>query len=380
MNHGILLLLSLLASVTTTRVEALAAAKAAKSKARSVGGTGFGAAKQVLTHTPDTSQTTQALVSFLKANKARGLGDVEIGFSPNTGVRGLYCTKNFSNGKIMCQIPSDCALALSDPSKNGQDAPTLAHGGANFLEMYWNNAQARKLWAPYLDTLPTQGSAQFDPTPDFFNDDELELLEFPRIIRQAKDRKQEIQTLAAEKGLDQQELQFATWLTASRAFCTSISSAPAADETTQYDERGQVITQVGEKKSLRVMVPFIDMANHSSDQPNARLTLIDPEKDEAWFALEATRPTAAGKEIVIAYGSEIESSVELLLNYGFVPNTNKIDEFMLKKGGKECITNLQGWTTSLEEDMAMLAMAQDNPILQKILRFRVRLKQSYPKE
>lgn len=119
------------------------------------------------------------------------------------------------------------------------------------------------------------------------------------------------------------------------------------------------------------------MANHHSDQPNAKLTLIDPEKDDAWFALEATRPIKAGKEIVIAYGSGVDSSVELLLNYGFVPQSNKIDEFMLKKGGDDAIESLDGWTTSLEEDKTMLSMAEDDERLRKILNFRIRLKESY---
>jgi SET domain-containing protein len=125
------------------------------------------------------------------------------------------------------------------------------------------------------------------------------------------------------------------------------------------------------------MVPLIDMVNHSSDQPNAKLTLIDPEKDDAWFALEALRPIKAGKEIVIAYGSGVDSSSELFLNYGFVPQSNRIDEFMLKKGGDECIANLEGWTTTLEEDEAMLSMVEDDETLKKILSFRVKLKKSY---
>ena len=119
------------------------------------------------------------------------------------------------------------------------------------------------------------------------------------------------------------------------------------------------------------------MANHHSDQPNAKLTLIDPEKDDAWFALEATRPIKAGKEIVIAYGSGVDSSVELLLNYGFVPQSKKMDEFMLKKGGDDAIESLDGWTTSLEEDEAMLSMAEDEERRRKILNFRRRLKESY---
>jgi hypothetical protein len=144
----------------------------------------------------------------------------------------------------------------------------------------------------------------------------------------------------------------------------------------QHDERGQVIDKA-QKRTIRVLVPFIDMANHSSDQPNCKLTLIDPEKDDAWFALEATRPIAAGKELTISCGSGVDSSVELFADYGFVPSSNRIDSIMLKKGGDDAISSLGGWTTTLEEDRTMLEMSKDDPILQKILRFRIRLKESY---
>jgi hypothetical protein len=255
-----LLSISLL-SLSFTCADAFAA-----KKARSSVGVGFGASsKNKLSHTPDTSETTQNLLQFLTAQKSKGLLDVEIGTDASTGIRGLFATKNFRNGQIMCQIPSDCALALSDPNKNGEDAPSLAHGAANFLSMYWKNEQARKLWAPYLDTLPVQGSNQFDPTPDFFADEELDLLEFPRIIRQAKGRKEDIAKLAAEKGMDVQILQFATWLTASRAFAISMSAESnedikalvEADGEEEKDGEKQTIVTKAEAKTVRVMVPFI---------------------------------------------------------------------------------------------------------------------------
>ena len=79
---------------------------------------------------------------------------------------------------------------------------------------------------------------------------------------------------------------------------------------------------------------------------------------------------------MIAYGNGLESSVELFQNYGFVPSSNKIDEMMLKKGGDDTITSLDGWTTTLEEDKTMVEMAKDDPVLSKILNFRIRLKES----
>jgi hypothetical protein len=350
------------------------------SKSTGRGGGGFGAAidaRHTFIHTPDTAETTQNLLNFLKGQNAKGLDSVDIGFHQETGIRGLFVNTSVKKGQIVCQIPSDCALALSDPNKNGDDTPTIAHGGANFLDMYWHHQQHRQIWSPYLETLPRQGSEQFDPTPDFLVDDDLALLEFPRLIQRANERKEQVAAVSVDREISVEELRFATWLVSSRAFQLSLSSPVAEnDEMPHYDERGQVIDKA-QKKTIRVMVPFIDMANHSSDQPNCKLTLIDPEKDDAWFALEATRPIVAGKELVICYGSGVDSSVELLLDYGFVPTSNRIDSIMLEKGGNDAITSLDGWTTTLLEDKAMLEMCKDDPILQKILRFRIRLKESY---
>ena len=349
---------------------------------RSSGGGGFGSEQKTsFIHTADTGEETQRLLKFLTSQNAKGLQSIDIGFNNDTGRRGLFCTSKIKKNQKICRIPSDCALALADPSKNGADAPTPAHRGANLLEMYMKNEEARQLWSPYFDTLPTKDSNMFNPTPDFFIDDDLELLEFPRIINRAKQRKKEIEKVAAERSLSVEELQFATWLTTSRQFKLYIPTPESEKDDIMpgTDEKGQIISKGGEKKALYVLVPFIDIANHSSDQPNCKLTLIDPEKDDAWFALEATRPIAAGKELVIAYGNGLESSVELFQNYGFVPTVNKIDAMMLKKGGDDTIADLNGWTTTLEEDKTIIEMAEDDPILSKIIQFRIRLKESYGK-
>ena len=62
--------------------------------------------------------------------------------------------------------------------------------------------------------------------------------------------------------------------------------------------------------------------------------------------------------------------------FGIKITSNKIDEMMLKKGGDDTIASLDGWTTTLEEDKTMVEMAKDDPVLQKILKFRIRLKES----
>lgn len=37
------------------------------------------------------------------------------------------------------------------------------------------------------------------------------------------------------------------------------------------------------EKAIRVLLPYLDMINHSSDNANAELHLVDPEKDDGKF-------------------------------------------------------------------------------------------------
>ena len=245
-----------------------------------------------------------------------------MGFDTFTSIRGLYATKPFKKNEIICKIPSDVALALTDPSTATGETMSVVDGGVNLLGWYLNNEQARGMWSAYLETLPTR-EMHFDvrslsfvdsfmlilvisvalhrdllvkPTPDFFSDAEIEGLELPMIINKANQRKQQLShisqsqvsfkcssiqatlwfiyltwTFSSTQNIPYDELQFASWLVASRSFAIKISvDDPLVKE-------GVVSTS---EKAIRVLLPYLDMINHSSDNPNAELHLIDPEKDD----------------------------------------------------------------------------------------------------
>lgn len=361
---------------------------AAVKTSRSSGGAGFGASSSIKV-VADESVEISRLRDFLRQNKA-DLDNVQVGQHESHG-RGLFATKAFTKpGKIICKIPSDCALALSDPAEQGKDVPTIAHNGANFLKLYMKDEAKKQQWSSYLDTLPTEvGSSA---TPDFMQLDEIDLFEFPTLVKAAKERKEQIAQVAAESEYSVEEVQFATWLVSSRSFPLAVASddevvedGDAALPTIEVDDRGQILAKAG-RAYIRVLVPWIDMANHDSNAPNAKITIIDPHKDSAWFALEVLRPIKKGQEIRVAYGSGVDSSVELLLNYGFVPEKNRMDKLMLRhirqkasKDPKQEDFPISAWTTSLEEDQKLLDMAteQGEENLCKILSFRIQLKQSY---
>eukprot|EP00587_Corethron_hystrix_P009234 CAMPEP_0113301002 /NCGR_PEP_ID=MMETSP0010_2-20120614/2403_1 /TAXON_ID=216773 ORGANISM="Corethron hystrix, Strain 308" /NCGR_SAMPLE_ID=MMETSP0010_2 /ASSEMBLY_ACC=CAM_ASM_000155 /LENGTH=370 /DNA_ID=CAMNT_0000154533 /DNA_START=87 /DNA_END=1199 /DNA_ORIENTATION=- /assembly_acc=CAM_ASM_000155 len=353
------------------------AAPFAVKPSRSGGSMGFSKSQPMPTYTPDKSESSAKLIDFLLSKNAAGIGaggGTEIGHSMDTAspVRGLFASKSFKKGDILCRIPSDCALALADPSAATSEVGSPTDGGLNFLEYYANNPQASVTWAPYLETLPRLDS-NFDPTPDFFAEDEIRELEFPRLIKVVESRKKEVEELAQKSGLSSDELRFATCLVTSRAF-----QIPVDDGTAANLDDGVRSTVSKPKKNIYVMVPYLDLANHSSDQSNVDMHIVDPEKDEAWFTLRATRPIKKGKEIKLAYGKGVLSSVELLSEYGFVPETNRIDSYMLKKGEEDCIKSLDEWKTTLEEDMALLAEGDSlTANMRKVLEFRCALKRAY---
>jgi hypothetical protein len=372
--------------------------------ARAASGGGFGApaSKSAVVVKVDTSPEIATLHAFLQAQKA-SLNHVQVGRSARHG-RGLFATKAFTKpGQIMCRIPSDCALAVSDPAAHGKDVPTVAHQGANLCKLYWKDAAQRQQWAPYLDTLPTEAGSSV--TPDFWTNEEISLLEFPPLVQAVLERKQQMALVAREQGYSVEEVQFAAWLVSSRSFPLAVSTSDDDNKdddddkvpSIAVDERGQVLAKTTERASIRVLLPWLDLANHDSNAPNARMTIIDPHKEAAWFALEVLKPIAKGQEILVSYGSGVESSVALLQNYGFVPDQNRMDYLMLRhlhqQSKQEDIGNdsgdgdgvvqdfpLEAYSTSLEEDERLLAMAKQEgePNLTKILAFRVQLKQSYP--
>jgi hypothetical protein len=337
---------------------------ASSSAKKSSSGTGFGASKTAWKkHTTDES--VRPLLDWLVSCGA-DVSRTEIG--TYEGRRGLFAVKKIDKEKIICRIPSDAALALSDPSK---PVDNVVQNAVFFLRQYWNQPQ----WKVYLDTLPRD----VDETPNYFESDEIDLLEWPSLRTAARNRQDEIQALAEAEKLDNDLLRYATWLVTSRSFPILLSQDEnlGTEEEVFRDKRGQVIAAAGgDRPRLNVMVPYLDMVNHNA-MPNARLTLIDPEKDDAWFALQALRPIAPGKEICLAYGNGLNSA-ELLLNYGFVSSPNPIDKLVIQKRGEGIIDHLDGWTTALDEDKAMLAMGVDSQRLEMILRFRIQMKESYP--
>ena len=107
-----------------------------------------------------------------------------------------------------------------------------------------------------MNTLPKKDFNEFDPTPDFYNDEQLQLLELPRAVQAAMQRKADVANVAQEQSIDVDELQFASWIVSSRAFRITVFSPEdaQADEASSdgepgvwVDDKGQVVSKASSK-------------------------------------------------------------------------------------------------------------------------------------
>ena len=324
-------------------------------------GEGFGTHKPAVSdkqlYIPDHSTGIQNFIDFLLSQECEGVemdGGLEIGVSSKTGRRGLYAKESFDKDDFLCAIPFTSTLVMEQ-----EETVSLsdAQRGMNFIRRVMDDPETVAKWGPYLETLPRKTS-NFDPTPDFFTIDEILQLEFPRIVNEVLTRKEQLEAFSSTESVDLDELQFATWLVKSRAFSVL-----------------KVNREEGKVSTKSVLIPFFDMINHSSDQSNVKLEVVETkEEDESFYALCATRPIPAGNEVTLSYGSGEASAVELLLNYGFVSPKNPNDVAMLEYGGEDCLTATEQWSTTLQEDEIMMKKATGN--LKTVLAFRKRLKEA----
>ena len=263
---------------------------------------------------PDTSSETNRLLRFLNEEECEGMEELSIGINPS-GLRGLFATADANAGEFLAAIPFVTALVVHDDNdenmeqndtvENRPRTEAMRHGLA-FLQRFVPDDRLM----PYMATLPRMESPTFDPTPDFWDPSLLERIEIPSFIAKAQELRTDAKDVASASGCDLEELRWASWVVRTRGF-TTFQTNPA--------KRNQV-------RSRTVLIPFFDMINHSDD-PNASIEamMVPGADDESIFALQALRPIQAGDQVTIAYGTNLESSLDMMEKYGFFIPGNPAD-------------------------------------------------------
>jgi hypothetical protein len=318
--------------------------------------------------------------------------------------RGVYAARPITQGEHLFAVPFESTILIEE------EETTDVERGFKWIQIQ-TELQQQQDWKPYLDMLPSREQSMFfDATPDFWSNDQIQALEIPQFIEQIMRKKQSIQRKAQNHGMDVSELQFATWLINSRAV-TLVDNPDNEDLDDElisdylYDDGNDEIDESVEEfddnneegvvgssiKTTCVLIPFLDMINHSSENFNTVFSVMSDRGDDAYnddnaeeklyYAAVANRHIAEGEEVLISYGTLADTSLELLLHYGFVPDKNPYDEdFMEWSGVGDKICNC--WSTSLQEDQQKLAALEEvakwnNSVERTILKFRIRMKKAY---
>ena len=319
--------------------------------------------------------------------------------------RGVFCRIDAKEDDILFAIPLDQCLVVEN------DETTDAERGMKLMQLMQDHDHD---WEPYWNLLPTRGGGDddgnnnnnnggrrrhFDATPDFWSNGQIGKLELPLLVQMTMEKKQRIQALALaqqqqQEGKDKKkmpsidnivaDLQFAAWLVESRGF--TLLREP-------YEDCSE-----DELESTSILVPFVDMINHSSDHANCELdVLMSDDGMQPFYAVVATGSIPKGHEIMCSYGSMEESSAELLYHHGFVPESNLRNDvnYLLEmnypnkeEGQEEGIPGVgvggssglndygsTQWSSSFKYDIKKLLVEKD-PIERTILQFRVRMKEA----
>ncbi|KAL1410964.1 hypothetical protein Q8F55_001907 [Vanrija albida] len=207
---------------------------------------------------------------------------------------------------------------------------------AAYIGLHWvHEAEAPAALAhyPYVRALPPPAELT---TPLYFSEDERALLAGTNLAGAVADREREwgeesaaLRSVLKEDGLTwERYLAVATYLS-SRAFPSHLLSLPD----------GQAQAPSTDAESYPVLIPGLDLLNHTRGQPilwlSSRITPAADAADADATPIEAisfVAPEAidAGAEIFNNYGAK--SNESLLLGYGFVIDGNPDDTVVLRLG------------------------------------------------
>mmetsp|Transcript_10503 Transcript_10503/g.16112 ORF Transcript_10503/g.16112 Transcript_10503/m.16112 type:complete len:349 (-) Transcript_10503:511-1557(-) len=273
---------------------------------------------------PDESPQIQRLMEWLSSHQ-EGIGyrqrqwnDVAIGSSSEAGIRGVFSKRSFLPGDVILKIPYTSSLVINEEyDKFGQTKLLRAqepHFGFQFWQRYMNDTEARVKYQSYFDCLPlTSDDPHFDPTPDFWSEDEIRQVELPSLVDQWLSRKRYIYKMVNDAGQSDNRttILLCCWLVQTRAFTITYKKKKKKENSTATTTTRSLSSRV-------VLIPFLDMVNHAR-LANARIKVVEniTYPNESYYALVATDIIPKGSELFICYGTGKETSLELFGKYGF---------------------------------------------------------------
>ncbi|OLP96649.1 Ribulose-1,5 bisphosphate carboxylase/oxygenase large subunit N-methyltransferase, chloroplastic [Symbiodinium microadriaticum] len=292
---------------------------------------------------------------------ARGGDMANVEIADIDGMRGLVAARDIAENTSIVEIPLTASIDISEPGNDADpSAPAL-----NLLK-FLDDPELK----PYMDLLPGRTSPDISRMPDFFSEEELEMLQCPEVVQKTHRRQQLCATRADESSLDTEDVKWALCTVAQRAF--------------------SVVSPID--GLLRLLLPGIDLFNHDAHalhEMRVRWTLQGLVT--ATFKVVARSPIKKGEEIRICYGGDpfrpdgcggdctgdmALTNAAYLQRYGFVDDcfgTTMVDGKWLVKPESEPIRESLA-ATSAEEDEKLLSDSSLSIPAKTAIQFRRQLK------
>lgn len=274
--------------------------------------------------------------------------------SPN-GIRGLVAQRQIEKGETLLAVPLRVAIELADQTTEAD--PSAA--ALTLLQTYGGEAETMR---PYLELIPRLGSPDLATVPDFFNAEELEMLQCPSVQEKTRRRSELCANRASQHGLSVEEVKWALCTVAMRSFT--------------------VLTPVQGLK--RLLLPGMDLFNHAAGAPHNFRVRWTPQDDgtyEGLFKFVAAASMAEGEEVRIDYGRDgaaAFSNQQYLQRYGFVDESvsaTVADRAWLASEDASSTREALDQTT-VEEDAVLLTEGRLSPGACMAVRFRLQLKRA----
>ncbi|WWC86058.1 uncharacterized protein L201_000929 [Kwoniella dendrophila CBS 6074] len=252
--------------------------------------------------------------------------------------------------KAICkliQVKEDQLVWPAESSKQGEKWNERMKIGA-YLGLHWAYQEKQGSSFPfdslahliYLESLPPPSTLT---TPLYFSTSELQLLKGSTLYGAVQARKEEwkaesdvVRKVLKEDGLTwERYLATATYMS-SRAFPSKLLNIPEEGGSATHEAKKD------DQESQPVLLPGLDLFNHSRGQPILWLSSLTPSADDTKIpsvSLISAQDTESGVQLYNNYGPK--SNEELLLGYGFVIPDNPDDVVTLRLGSSTLPPNIQ---------------------------------------
>jgi len=294
--------------------------------------------------------------------------------------------KPFKKGEIVVSIPSDVSIDLGGSNDPGAVGLNLLRKIQSIRTESKNSPQAA-----YIRLLPQVGGQDYSTTTDFFSDKELEMLQWPPVQEETRQRVERIKEIAKKYNVDEEELKWAVWLvshaiTAAAApwqllLHSSCHPSHALSIRLWYLSITQVVSRVIAVKLPgvglhKLLIPFLDLFNHDGASPHQLSPGMVQGTNTIMLCVVAGDDIKEGEEVVFAYGAGMIGSDRMIQDYGFLDQaTSRNTDAILVKSADESVRQALQATT-VEEDKALLQSGGLSPNEVLAVQFRIALKES----